>query len=139
MTHVTGAQVLNYGCDDAICTANNWHMFDLILTLEQTRVFTYENYFDAAHPLLDSFEQGENIDFVRLKELEEEDAETIQEADALIRSHLSEHCTEEDRTAANNSLAEDYEYFALKWREAKKDREGSSVRSEEHTSELQSR
>src|SRR5690349_22628199 len=31
-----------------------------------------------------------------------------------------------------------YEYFALKWREAKNDRESNSVRSEEHTSELQS-
>lgn len=117
MNHITAEQVLQYGPDDAICAAHLWSLLDLVLSLEQTREFTYNNYFAAAHPLNEAFEQGENIDLAELARLAEEDAETISSARTRIAELLAEHCTTPNLTAANTLVAEDYEYLTAKWRE----------------------
>ena len=119
MNHLTAEQVLEYGVDDAICTAHLWSLVDLLLSLEQTRDFTYNNYFAAAHPLNESFEQGENIDLVQLAELGKEDAATVEAARARIAELLAVHCTQPNTTAANTLVAEDYEYLTAQWREKK--------------------
>lgn len=92
MRDVSGAEVLDYGCDDSIVTAHLAVLYTTIIECEQTWDFYYENevYFERA--LLDSFIKGIPIDYSRLRELRDEDEELYAQTDAALRTLLVEHC-----------------------------------------------
>lgn len=117
MSMLSGEQVLKYGADDSICTAWLYQLYDLILTLEQTRDFTYEHSFDPVHVLNQSFEQGERIDFELLEKLQKEDAEVIADADSFIREKLEAHCLHTNEAHAKEFFIADHEFHLAKWRE----------------------
>lgn len=94
MRDVSGAEVLDYGCDDSICTAHLAVLYQTVMECEQTWDFYEENevYFDRA--MLDCFLKGIPLDYERLRELREHDENEYADIDAKMRQLLVEHCSE---------------------------------------------
>lgn len=114
MRGVSGAEVLSYGCDDALMTAHLWKLFDLIMSIENSVGFYSKNETAVVHLLNKAFETGVNIDFHRMEELREEDAKTVFEGMAKVRHLLQEHCTGESEKAANAFFEADYDALRAK-------------------------
>lgn len=117
MRGVSGEQVLQYGCDDALVTAHLWKLFDLIMTLEGSIGFYTENETSVVHVLNRAFETGVNIDFDRMAELQKEDATTVIEGTARIRELLEMHSPAQQAHAGEISAAyfsAEYDYFRAK-------------------------
>lgn len=109
MRELTGPQVLHYGCDDSLVTAWLHRLFSVIMTLEGTYNFCFDQEFDVAYALHEGFEAGIKVDFERMRELAEEDREVITKGVAFIREELADHCAEKNPTGAEtlfNDLAE---------------------------------
>lgn len=88
MRELTGQRVLNYGCDDTICTAwlHNW--FYLVMLLENTwhiyeQVEILPQYLTSL-----AYVQGTPMNLGRLNELEKEDQATYEKNWAVIRDFL---------------------------------------------------
>ena len=117
MRGVSGSEVLNYGCDDALMTAHLWKLFDLVMSIEHAIGFYSENETAVVHLLNKAFEHGVNIDFSRMEELREIDATTVVEGMAKVRSLLQEHCMEENEKAAQAFFEADYDALRAKMHE----------------------
>lgn len=128
MSMLTGEQVLEYGADDAICAAHLYQFYDLVLTIEGTREFTFNYSFDPVHILNQSFEQGEAIDFDILAKLDAEDQVTIDAADTLIRGLLEVHCSTTSEIRAKDFFTADSQYHVGKWREGNSEATSDFIR-----------
>jgi len=117
MRGLTGEEVLTYALEDAIGSAHLWKLHDLIMQLERTAEFYYENETFVVHPLNRSFEIGKKIDFVRMDELKAEDEIVVREGREKIRAMLEEHCREEKPENAKALFDADYDYLKEKMRE----------------------
>lgn len=105
MAQISGKQVLQYGCDDALVTAHLFKTFHLILKMEGTWDFYWASERAPVHVLNMAFEAGVRIDFVKMGELATHGREVITNGMLRIRELLTEHCTQENQ-AAGEALAE---------------------------------
>jgi DNA polymerase I-like protein with 3'-5' exonuclease and polymerase domains/5'-3' exonuclease len=88
MNEMTAAEVLDYGTDDTICTAALFNHFKVISEIEGTwdtflNVEQYPAYLTAL-----AFNQGTNISLEKLVELEREDQQAFDKAQAVLREYL---------------------------------------------------
>lgn len=104
MAQISGKQVLQYGCDDALVTAHLFKTFHLILKMEGTWDFYWASERAPVHVLNMAFEAGVRIDFVKMGELATYGREVITNGMLRIRELLTEHCTVEN-PAAGEALA----------------------------------
>lgn len=106
MRDVSLAEVLNYGCDDSICTAHLFVLHRLILECEETYDFavTYESGFDPV--MVPAFIAGIPIDYEKLKELELEDVALREKCRTELRELLEEHCLQINMEGFNVLWAE---------------------------------
>jgi DNA polymerase I-like protein with 3'-5' exonuclease and polymerase domains/5'-3' exonuclease len=116
MQQLTGAQVLNYGCDDSLVTAQLFDLFYIITHLEGTYDFCAKQETDTNHVLYEGFESGIRIDYDRLEELAAEDLSTFETSMANIRATLQTNCKEPDPAKAKELLNEVTEFEAAKMR-----------------------
>ncbi len=100
MRELTGAQVEQYGCDDAIVTANLAIIFSLATLCEGTWEGIRANEFACVHPLTEAFEKGCNVDIEYLGTLAVEDKKTEVSGMARIRELLQENCSESNLEGA---------------------------------------
>jgi DNA polymerase I-like protein with 3'-5' exonuclease and polymerase domains/5'-3' exonuclease len=101
MNELSAEHVLSYGCDDSLVTAFHFDLQYLIMLMEGSWEFYFEN--EVVHVLdaVDTFIEGTDIDFDYLKELEEEDRGIISSKTSDIRKALEAHCqvkSQEQRT-----------------------------------------
>lgn len=109
MQQMTGEQVLNYGCDDSLVTAQLCDLFYIILQLENTWGFCTNEEVATNAMLYKAFESGINIDYSRLKFLADEDEAEYNENMALLRNTLLINCNKVNEGNASelfNELSE---------------------------------
>ncbi len=94
MRDVSLANVLDYGCDDSICTGHLFVLFQLILECEKTYDFCTKNEQGFDRIMVPSFVKGIEFDFAKLAELEREDTALREDKEAELRQMLKEHCSE---------------------------------------------
>ena len=94
MRDVSLDEVLDYGCDDSICTAHLYVLFRTILLCERTWDFysKYEPAFDRV--MMKSYITGVPINYERLSELRQEDEALRAKTLLELRTNLKEHCSE---------------------------------------------
>lgn len=115
MREVTGAEVLQYGCDDAMVTAHLWHYSDLVIACENQRDFFYENEPYVVAPLRDRFIEGMVVDFDRMAQLADKDGKTIAEQTEILHAVLAEHCGNENVAAADALMKLEDSYLRAKF------------------------
>lgn len=128
MRGVSGAQVLGYGCDDAFVTAHLAHLFYVILKVEDTWNFYYENDVATTHVINRSFEAGARIDYDQLERLQKKDAATIEQGTKFIRGELEKHCSEVNFDRAMVLYKDQEDYLQAKYRDAGLDAEKIKVK-----------
>jgi DNA polymerase I-like protein with 3'-5' exonuclease and polymerase domains/5'-3' exonuclease len=116
MRELTGEQVLSYGCDDAITTANLAVQFIIDAQCQGAWESCREHEFSAVHPLVDGFIKGVNVDMEYLAELAKQDAETIRVNMLEIRRLLSVHCAETSPSRPLHYYEAEREYLTDKFR-----------------------
>lgn len=94
MRDLSGVEVLEYGCDDAIITAHLSQMFYVGACMEQTWEFFWENDRKTTDAYAKAFEVGVNIDWGKLEVLRGRDEILIQDNFQFIKSALKEHCSD---------------------------------------------
>lgn len=94
MRDVSGAEVLKYGCDDSIVTAHLAVLFQIIMECESTWDFYSENerHFWQAH--LDPFIKGIPVDFDKMAEFQQADAQLYAETEEKLRDILRQRCSQ---------------------------------------------
>lgn len=94
MRDVSLAEVMDYGCDDSICTGHLFVLYKLVMECEQTWDFYKNNepYFDKE--MVKSFVKGVNIDFDELHRQADEDSTTRYKTMKVLRGILEENCLE---------------------------------------------
>lgn len=95
MRAITGAEVLHYGCDDALVSGHLWHLFTTVCELEGTYDFVMEQEFEAMQEFYRGFEVGIRIDEEEMAAQRAMDAKTMAESDATIKRLLEENCGEQ--------------------------------------------
>jgi len=130
MREVSGQEVLQYGCDDALVTAHLWHYSDLVIACENQRDFFYENEPYVIGPLRDRFVEGMVVDFDRMGVLAEQDGKTIAEQTVVLVDLLAEHCGNENVAAADQLMAQESGYLRAKF-QAEFDTKMEAFRREE--------
>lgn len=88
MKELTGEEVVDYGCDDTICTSALHNFYKLIMQLEHTWKVYLEVEIDASYQHVKNFLDGMAFSLERMQELAKEDDETYEEAWAVIRGYL---------------------------------------------------
>lgn len=116
MRGITGQEVLTYALEDAIGSAHLWKLHSLIMELEGSAQFYYENEAFVVHSLNRSFETGKKIDYAKMAELAEADEKLEKESREKMVAMLMEHCTEEKPDCARHLFDEDYDYLKTKYR-----------------------
>ena len=114
MQQLTGEQVLVYGCDDSLVTAQLFDLFYIITNLEGTYDFCARQETATNAVLYEGFESGLRIDYDRLEELRVEDLATFDTDMATLRSLLAENCSTPDNSRAQELLNELTEFTAAK-------------------------
>jgi len=116
MDELTSDQVCEYGADDSIVTAHLFHLHDMIMQLEHTRDFCYENEFITASVFNSSFIEGCRIDSEQLDRMRVRDGKIRKVSEAKLRGILADGCTEEDMEATELYMAEiqDFEIANMK-------------------------
>jgi len=114
MHELTGAETLDYGCDDSLVTAHLLYLFRILSEIEGSRSFieTYTN--PAASILSDAFIEGDEVSLDRLEELREQDAGVVETSMARVREILKEHCSLPNEEAAEALLKADIAYHKAK-------------------------
>lgn len=92
MHELSGEEVLQYGCDDARCTAALYDLFWLRLLLEGTWDFVREFEFAMVESLGLQVIEGQCIDFERLAALQKADERARPALLETVRARLLEHC-----------------------------------------------
>lgn len=92
MRDISGAEVLNYGCDDSLCSAHILIVDQIIMECEQTWDFYYDNETFVTRALLPGFIAGIPMDWDRLQELSDADDGVYRNAEDELRELLAEHC-----------------------------------------------
>jgi DNA polymerase I-like protein with 3'-5' exonuclease and polymerase domains/5'-3' exonuclease len=116
MQQMTGAQVLNYGCDDSIVTAQLCDLFYIILCLEGTIDFCLDEETGTNALLYEAFESGIRIDYERLDVMAKEDATTFECNMATLRGLLLTYCRSVEEKNADELYNELSEFTAAKMR-----------------------
>lgn len=122
MRGVTAEQVLSYGIDDSLVCCHLFVLYWLRLQLEETWDFysKYEPTFAKRMSL--SQIKGVEVDFDELKELEEEDRETIEYNTNRLRKILKEHCSSRPNVeGATQFYKTEREFFNASQREKLRD------------------
>lgn len=88
MHEVPATHVFSYGCDDTICTAALHNHYMLVMELEHTWQTYVETELDAAYMSAVGFLQGTDFSPARMRELQEEDDKTYDDAWAIFRAYL---------------------------------------------------
>ncbi len=91
MNQLTAKHVLNYGCDDTICTGALQSFYQLVMEIEGTwdvynKVETLPEYLTSL-----AFVQGIPVSLSKLREMEEKDEKRYDEAWATLRTFLMRH------------------------------------------------
>lgn len=92
MAEMTGEEAAHYGCDDSACTAALCDLFMLTAYVEGTHDFM-EHEYNTDIILYDGFEAGLNIDYDRLRVMEEEDRVEFETSMATLRHLLTVNCS----------------------------------------------
>ena len=114
MQQMSGEQVLVYGCDDSLVTAQLFDLFYIITHLEGTYDFCAKQETATNAVLYEGFESGLRIDYDRLDELAAEDLVTFDTNMETLRSVLAEHCSTPDKGRSQELLNELTEFTAAK-------------------------
>ena len=88
MNQLTAAQVFDYGCDDTICTAALGNRLRFTMELEHTWGVFREVELPAQYWVAEAFVKGIDIDWVRLAELEAEDAKAYVKPAKILDDYL---------------------------------------------------
>lgn len=88
MNELPATHVFGYGCDDTICTAGLHVFYRTVMELEHTWECYLETEIDAAYLSAAGFLQGTDFSAAKMRELEEEDDKTYNEAWAIFRAYL---------------------------------------------------
>lgn len=129
MRELTGMEVVDYGCDDATCTARLAILYWMTMHLEGTADFVLNQDRFTVHPFARAFEVGINVSIPRMLELQAEDEEATRKADARLRELLEQHCSEPSEEAALAFLKADWDNLsAIKEHSARQT--GSFISSE---------
>ena len=110
MSEISGLDVLSYGCDDAICSALLLNHHNNVMHLEDTATFCMHKEWTFNRVMVDSFMQGERIDFDELSAQEKVAQDTIAEGTKTVVDLLKKHCTEPDANRANPLFQELWKY-----------------------------
>lgn len=94
MRDITAQQVLKYGVDDSIVTAHLYHLFRIIMMLENTWGFYTENEPPTTNTLVHAYLNGQVFDWGVQEEIKQNDIKTSTESEARLREILNEHCGE---------------------------------------------
>ena len=110
MKDISLKDVLNYACDDSICTAHLYILFRFITWCEGTFTFAndIEPYFQKV--MSKSFAKGIEVDYDRLSMLELEDAKDQITVEERIRKLLLENCSEVNESGFKQLWSEIYTY-----------------------------
>jgi len=136
MQQMTGEQVLNYGCDDSIVTAQLFDLFYIITQIEGTYDFCTTEETATNSVLYQSFESGMRIDYDRLHELEAEDLETFESSMAYLRNELLSNCKEPVESRAKELINELTEFEHSKMKHDGKSPEAISKKLEQMVTTL---
>ena len=123
MQQLTGEQVEQYGCDDAIVTAGLGIIFGLSTLCEGTWEQIQRNEFSVVHALGDAFRAGVNVDQVYLAGLAIEDDAVIASGMERIRELLSENCSSVADNAGQEYLEDYIPFLKSKMKQDGKDKE----------------
>jgi DNA polymerase I-like protein with 3'-5' exonuclease and polymerase domains/5'-3' exonuclease len=137
MQQMTGEQVLNYGCDDSIVTAQLFDLFYIITHLEGTYDFCTNEETATNAVLYQGFEAGIRIDYDRLQELADEDLVTFDTSMAFIRTELLTNCKEPVEAQAKELANELTEFEQAKMKLDGKTPEAISKKLEEMVTTLE--
>lgn len=115
MSEITGEQVMHYGCDDSFVSAHLASHYAMILDLEGQLDFILQNETQVTEVLSLAREQGDVIDFERLKQLEAEDAKSHASSWVRLKDALLDNCREENADAALAYFESDKDYWIAKF------------------------
>lgn len=111
MDELSLSEVLKYGLDDATVTGHLFVLFRLIIQLEGTMDFFEENESFVQHNLVDSYIEGDEIDWELLSEIEKEDRDNVEQGLLRIRELLQEHCSQPNLKHAEDFVSAQKDYF----------------------------
>ncbi|MEA3242309.1 MAG: DNA polymerase [Pseudomonadota bacterium] len=94
MSQLTGADVLNYGCDDSLVTAHLFDLFWLITTIEGTWNFIREREFEFVHEQVRAFQTGVNVDVAVIHKLDEEATVELETSMDTLKQGLMDNCSQ---------------------------------------------
>ena len=100
MRGVSGAEVLHYGCDDALTCAHLWVLMTLSVTLEGQIEFIEENDILVGKALNRSYVEGIAISEEEVALQGAADRLLVEEKTARLRELLTEHAIDVDRATA---------------------------------------
>lgn len=88
MNELTGAEVVDYGADDSICTGALANLFDIIMRYEGTMYAFEENELAPPYLCAEAFLNGQRFDLNRIEELTIENAKKAAELKQQIDERL---------------------------------------------------
>ena len=115
MRGVTAAQVMSYGIDDSIVCAHLYLLYWLRMQLEGSWDFyaDHEPVFTKRTALSEI--TGCNIDLERLKEIHDDDVQTIETNSERLRDLLSTHCSSKPNVqAVKNYIGSEKDFIVAK-------------------------
>lgn len=88
MRELTAAHVTAYGCDDTICTAALHNLYKFVMQMEHTWKVYLDVEIDASYQHAKNFIDGAPFSLEKMRELENHDTETFDEAWSVVRDYL---------------------------------------------------
>lgn len=88
MRELTGREVLNYGCDDTICTAALLTFYKVVMSIEQTLRPFYDVELLPEYLTSLAFVQGIPVDLGKLRDMERADDAEYEKAWKTLRDYL---------------------------------------------------
>jgi DNA polymerase I-like protein with 3'-5' exonuclease and polymerase domains/5'-3' exonuclease len=122
MDELSGEEVLEYGCDDAVVTGHIFILFRIILQIEGTLEFVEQYESCSQHSLVDAYLKGTEIDWEALAAQREVDETAIVDNYKTLRSLLAEHCISPSEKAAKAFVKLQSDYLKKKARQDAKDK-----------------
>jgi len=124
MSQLSGQEVLEYGCDDALVDAHLWSFMDLIMMIEGTEEFCYENEFHFVDVVGESFKKGVPIDWELLAKMEQKSQKDLDVQMEKLRGLLRDHCREINTKALTLWMKEQTPFLKAKAEAQIKDKGG---------------
>ena len=110
MNELSGLEVLSYGCDDAICSAFLLNAHNTVMQLEGTDEFCMANEFKFTRVMVDSYFDGDKIDWEELDRQSDAADKTIKFGVEIIDETLKTHCVNPSQERAAPLFYKLWEY-----------------------------